>query len=198
MKKIVLVLVAMALMVGTTQANLLTNPGFEDGAFGSGTPDDWYTYYSATGAISLTWVNTTAHADNKCVRLQKISDGTTWYCGYWMQEVDVTALAEYSVSVWVKNETAGQSNKIYAGLIWDIGGSDYISAYVDTTDWAKYDFASMTAPAGAVSAAFYLCHSSSVPLGNTILLDDASLVPEPVTIGLLGLGMLMLRRRKKA
>jgi len=33
-------------------------------------------------------------------------------------------------------------------------------------------------------------------VGRTTLFDDVSVVPEPITIGLLGIGALFLRRRK--
>ena len=67
------------------------------------------------------------------------------------------------------------------------------------------DFGTYTAPVGTVAGVFYLTgedmnnlnHTSTTGAGG-VYYDDASMVPEPVTLSLFGLGMLMLRRRRKA
>lgn len=65
----------------------------------------------------------------------------------------------------------------------------------DPTDWTTRSFTSSAIPAGAnfVDVAFF----NGTATTGSITVDNISVVPEPMTMSLLGLGGLLLRRRKK-
>ena len=65
--KLFLMLLATVLVAGVTQANMLLNPSFEQGAFEVNlTPDHWVHYYT-TYSPAHTWINNSAeaHSGNK-------------------------------------------------------------------------------------------------------------------------------------
>ncbi len=227
MKKIVLMLAAMALVAGIAQAEMLTNPGFETGTYGpQNMPDSWYLSES-TWPAQMTWLSTAGRGGGKAILLNSFS-GTEWdsdlsatvsfssetgWLGQWTGPGTVTAGSEYAFSVWAKSPTLEETAYPYGYLSWfDVSSSGitnyWITAWTnDTTaspwsvtagdDWTFIDFGSFTAPAGATSVTFWLAGYYSNQASGGVLYDDASMIPEPVTMGLLGLGALMLRRRKK-
>ena len=222
MKKIVL-LVAMALMVGTTQANLLTNPGFEDGVFKANNPpdswiDSWTSYTS-----NMTWFKdkgqeANAHSGSRYIQMNNWWTGSaTHYDVYlWQNVTGLTAGADYSFSVWGKSVTSGTTALGGMYMVWYNTSSVMTSSaagYISSTrvdgsvgdTWTQMDFGSLTAPAGTVAGVFFLLGEDENNPNHTgttgavgIYYDDAVMIPEPATIGLLGLGALVLTRRRKA
>ena len=73
------------------------------------------------------------------------------------------------------------------------GRTDYYEYKDMTADWVLHSITA-TAPTGTVDVHMYLGIGTS-GIGRNTLFDNVSLVPEPMTIGLLGLGALFLRRR---
>jgi hypothetical protein len=107
---------------------------------------------------------------------------------------------EYTLSAWATTDSTGQRLSGY----FTVGGTDgwtgattlddeslSVTQSGDTT-WYQlsYSYTATATDAGqTIGIAF---------LGDTdVWLDDVTLVPEPMTIGLLGLGAVMLRRRKR-
>jgi hypothetical protein len=120
----------------------------------------------------------------------------------------VTPNTEYAFSVWAKSPVQGQVADAYGYVsFFNSTGSlisgGWLGTYSNAGDvWAEVDFGTWVAPDGAHTVAYMFAGGdwSGWDGNNTngVLLDDASvtLVPEPVTLSLLGLGALMLRRRK--
>jgi hypothetical protein len=117
----------------------------------------------------------------------------------------VTGGSNYTFSVWAKSPSASATVTPYGYVSWFDSASSTLDGYwvyPDNSsvgnDWTEISFGWATAPVGTTSATFYLAGYLNLEAGG-ILYDDASmsLIPEPVTMSLLGLGALMLRRRKK-
>ena len=196
MKIVLLMLVA---MFATAQANMLTNPGFEDGAYAlKGIPDGW-TAYSPTYTSAWNWHSTAGVGGGKCIELIYQSLTYAYYTGFMGQYVDVAPGDEVSFSVWAKSTTEGGTAMPYGYFTMYTSGWGYISygwlypvgASTVGDEWTEVSFGSLTAPEGTAFMGIFLWGNA-----DGILYDDASLIPEPVTLSLLGLGALMLRRRK--
>lgn len=216
MMKMKIAVLMLVMMVGIAQANLLPNPGFEDGVFSTdpGTlPDEWDSGVDKGGVVAdyVTWVNDApgAHSGSKYMQVT-----TTDRKEPWINPIDlmpVTGGIEYDFSVWAKSlvaatpptrtETliiwfkADQSTMLWTeSPKWQLSAADVQWP----TTWTKWDIGSFTAPA---EAAFvyqeFICWEGNES-GTGLCYDDASIVPEPMTLCLLGLGGLMLRRRRKA
>jgi hypothetical protein len=197
-KRVILAVIAvccMAVLTGTVHANIVANPGFEAG---SGSPDDWWTWN-----YSQTWTSADAHGGAMAERLAGFSG--TWSSTWWTswgevgQDVAVTAGETYTFDVWLKDEGTGVNpGELYFTARFRDGDGSWL-AYPDATfaaasTWTNVDLGQYTAPAGTIDVQFVLMGNP----GGSILVDDANmvLVPEPVTICLLGFGGLLLRRRR--
>ena len=198
MKIVLLMLVA---MFATAQAEMLTNPGFEDGTYGAkNVPYGWSMFYPSYTS-QFTWHSTGGVGGGKCLQLAYQGLPYTYYTGFAGQYVAVTPGETYTFSVWAKSPTQGVPANPYgyytwytSGWAWIAGGYGFLyptgaSTVGDT--WTQVNFGDLVAPEGAAYMGCFLYGNSA-----GCLYDNASLVPEPVTLGLLGLGALMLRRRK--
>jgi hypothetical protein len=218
MKKKIVVLMLMASLAMVAQAELLSNTGFEAGTYGAKlNPTNWAIggYYSSSIITSgqHNWNSVGGVGGGQCMLLKARSytTATTGTAGgvstvqvdvFLGQELtSLTEGAEYSFSAWTKQAgSEGSGATPYAYYTWwDAAHTGWGLGYgwltgditVDDT-WQEVDFGTLIAPAGAVDISIYLAGSST----KGILFDDASFVPEPVTLSLLGLGALMLRRKK--
>ena len=221
MKKIVIMLVAMALVAGTAQAQteILVNGDFEGGTYiADNVPDNWLAYYdtSPTASTKVNWKSFAGGpggAPNKWVEVTGWSSATSSW-GYVYQEVPAQKNWSYSLSFSTRliDGSAGG----WAGpslTFFDAAGAS-ISTPISTTftavgSWTWYDYGTVVAPHGTASVAVTLwsygtsdtdgdpCNGLT-PAVDVIAYDNVSLteIPEPITMGLLGLGALMLRRRK--
>ncbi len=187
-EKFLLMLLAIALVAGAAQANMLTNSSFEDGAFGYNvSPDDWTHYYTESIA-QHTWVSNTAeaHSGSKYMKMYNwFKSYLTWSTSAYLgQDVDVKEGKDYYFSVWAKNGAAGQVNEAAVEVEWRDSLDNWISsdsAYILFTDsdWTEVDFGAFTAPVGAATAILWLI----APVGNyinPIWYDDVSMLgPDP-------------------
>ncbi len=197
--KIVLMLVAVGLMAGIAQANMLPNPGFEAGNFAVNHMPDGWTHSSIAWTSAHTWMD---DGSNKYMQMLPWTSGAWDAYIYTVPDVSVTAGVEYSFSIWAKNPDSAVSNEINAWVGWTDSAGNYSEVKtgigtVTGTDWAQFDLGSVIAPVDTVAARAWFGVASANGT-RAVHLDDASMVPEPVTLSLLGLGVRMLRRRRKA
>ena len=129
--------------------------------------------------------------------------GQGGWAGCWDSGIVVAEGDVLQATVWVKDGSgAGGAGLAKVALEWydDSGNRDWdneVSTWFDLTgDWSQLTLTG-TAPAGVSTMTLGL-GIGNYSFGRQILFDDASLtiIPEPMTIGLLGLGALFLRRRK--
>jgi hypothetical protein len=215
MKTKFVVLLLVVLMAGITQANMLKNPGFEAGRYGAkNVPGNWV-IYSPTYTSGWSWLDGPGIADYqgaKCMQMMtNLATGAYYSTATVIQWVPVTPGWEYSFSAWAKSPSSTETAIPYGYYTWFdtastwVGSPSYGSMLPDISsvddNWTRIDFGSVVAPEGAAWGLFQLMGGSWNAAAGGILYDDAHLhgvIPEPVTLGLLGLGALMLRRRKKA
>ncbi len=200
-----ILLVAMlfaGLAVGVANANILANGGFEDAdgvthQLGSTWPDGW------TGWGPSGWHH------NDASRVQDTMAIKMWWNDIWQwQDFDATAGVEYTASIDVMNSTLETSS--WDGILklewsYDGGGSfpdQVIVARYDAQSDPVNEWVTITgsdvAPEGAVTGRYTISLDGWFEgVGGALNFDNATLVPEPVTLALLGLGGLFVARRRR-
>ena len=193
-----IVLVLGLMMPATVRANLLTNGSFEtatDDGYGNMVPDGWGLY--VTGGLD--WGNV-AHSQVIDVTAQ---DGAA----YWMlddhtaaeallgiQDVGAVADVAYTFDIWLRDPDGTGTAQI-GYEFWDATnttwwGVDFSAPLTLTTEWQNF---SHTVTKWADS---YMKVQIRVD-NNVIHADNASVIPEPTTMVLLGFGSLMMLRRRR-
>ena len=205
MKKVIVLILLLAVF-GTVRANLVSNPGFEDGTWtadDSSEPDSWWTY--GYYASSVTWKDNSANAHGGSKYMNLNGWFSASYTGGWVADAQVgqdfaaSAGVEYLFTAWVKENGVGNGGGEvgFEARFRDSGGGwiEWPSITVPTTnEWSEISFTA-TAPAGTSDVQILLRNYGTADGG--VLVDDASVVPEPISIALFGIGGLMLIRRKK-
>jgi len=188
MKKLVIAL-SVVLACSVSQAQLL-NGDFEAGV---GLNADNWTKYGAANREG--WAN---HGGGQGMALE-------WWAGAgggFYQDVAATAGATYTLSAWYLDDAAAVVTSLYTTKIeWYDSlatlisiSSQNVSPLVNNT-WQQLSLVD-TAPVGAVTARVVFDAAGMVG-GETLKIDDVALaVPEPSALTLLGLGGLLLRRKK--
>jgi hypothetical protein len=219
MKKL-LVLVAVLAFVGAVQAaNFdVANAGFENGVYtqtmgwgGDPTyqvPTGWATWTAGNkDSMSIVAGNGSANA----LRMDVLPGNTNGgYCQIWNLTASAIPLGTTSITLYMDiiDLTPGGAKLLdgvtpanFAGAKLD-GGLGAESKFIGVTgSWATYS-KTWTVPATTTSAvvAFAVSTDQVTPKGDTpcaYAFDNIRLVPEPMTMVLLGLGGLFLRRRSK-
>jgi len=190
-KLLLVLLVAVGLVAGTAQANMIVNPGFEDGAFQDDTPDGWEHFYTSSSPTH-TWVDSAAGAHSGS-RFMKMYNWTSGLYSAWLGQ-DVLGVKEdgdYTFSVWAKTTAAGLTKTAGIYVDW-FNTSSYLTNYaagwinyetvsvsVTGDTWTEVDFGALTAPEGAVAAVFWLVASTENDT-DAICYDDVSMLgPDP-------------------
>jgi hypothetical protein len=211
MKKLMMVLcVSLLVLCGTANANLLLNSGFEtNGGYGGATADNWTETLAGDATGVEGWAN---HDGNWGMAVYWWSNGGN---GGFYQNVAVTAGQQYEFSCWTLRDGNGQwvngewvPNTMAGTYTMKIDWLDGSGAILGTVSdditntmgvgaggWLLKAVAGI-APVGTVSANVGF---DAVGVNNAGKFDDASfdVIPEPITVTLLGLGSLFLARRRK-
>lgn len=220
MKKIIIMFMVL-LAVGSVQAQLLINGGFDDGPLGQtgmvgGVAVPGWTVWGYDSIANMGWIH-----DNP----DRVQSGQgvalAWDTTYFIQDFNFGTMVEgqeYTYSIDVKDTTGAAGypaddadgwNGFLKAEIWDYDG---VAWYIAEQSIVEYDFAtdpedqwitlstSLTAP--AATSEFQLGKFTfglrfvGPAFAGTLDFDNASVVPEPATMALLGLGGLLLRRKK--
>lgn len=221
MKKIILLLVMGIALAGTASAELMPDGGFEAGMW-SGSGGFIYMAYPSNyswGYASAYQGSVSPHAGAKfgafplpasgaayswsyaAIGWQSFAGGSGWSAA-WQQGLAVSAGDVVQASAYIKelNGVVGAAGILKIEWIDGTGNeiSEVIESFVATSSWALITGSSFTAPAGTASVTMVVGHETANGgiVGATIGFDNVSLTPEPVTIALLGLGGLLIRRRR--
>jgi len=184
--KTLLMLLAIASMAGVGQANMLLNPGFEEGTFATRKiPDGWFMSYSSYSS-AWSWLDDAygAHGGSKYLKMVSytVSASSAWM----FQTVEVTAGQEYAFGVWAKSPVEDELKEVRGYYEWtepnddpdnelgyrvisegDLGYWDWVE-----DDWEQAYFGWQVAPAGATHCMFSLV-GTTVNGDDGILFDDA-------------------------
>jgi hypothetical protein len=155
----IVVLMLVALLAGIAQANMLVNPGFEDGAFAAKVmPDGWsMSYLSYTSG--WTWFSDAgAHSGSKYLKLNAWVTGTDTDP---YQYIPATEDLVYAFSVWAK-AAPGKTADAAAIIYWYDTGDNQIGDTIHLThttvgdEWTYVEWTLLAAPAGTAEACFSL------------------------------------------
>jgi len=195
MKKvsIVLAVIYVGLLVAA-QANVIINSSFENGDGTLAGISDWSKWNDTSGELNTGWGQT--YDGDDMVRL--------WWDSGLYQNFSVTPGWDYDVSVQTRTESFDQLQGGVQGnvsLEWydsgsqKIGGNAYDYQFTSAQgDGAWVEAAgSATAPANAASGRLVVYVSNTGTGSGSAWFDSATVtaIPEPLSIGLLGLGLLM-------
>ena len=219
---IVVVLCLVGLLAGNVDANMILNGGFEDGDAGVPYGSYFGDTFPVTAPNSLDHWGTSGGAGRWYGSAGNHTPGghrciSTWdrYTYAYQENIAVQGGVEYTLSAWCKpaDWAAGVGGLIE--MIWFPAGVDatmanysqkisrqtavtYVPAPGDTGSWVFVED-TITAPANAAGAMVLVGNKDGAGWTSGIW-DDVSMVPEPVTIGLLASGVVfgVFRRRKIA
>lgn len=194
---------ALALSASTARANLLTDPGFESGAFGQPNP------IPLPGGVGGGWAafgasiaTPTAHSGTYSALIWD----NEWNPRGVYQMLNASPGVEYTLSAWYMTTTlpSPSATPVLIQLsFFDIAGAGLgaFGPWLPTPALNTWTSGSVTAtaPANTAYVGTYLMYMDNAVQGNTMYFDDVSLVPEPSSLALLGLGFLgtMIWRRRQ-
>lgn len=190
MKRCLLLVLAVGL-VASSQANLVSNGGFE-----SGDLTDWWTYpYDASQSVTVQSVTV---ADGSFSAEMVSGSDTDW------QELGTNAMACDSETTYTLNLDYNKIDWAGAGIYityWDSGWTVLDGDWFDITFTSEEGTGTWTPFSTDFTTVADTAHMEvKVSMGGwgTMYVDNVSVVPEPATLGLIGLGGLLLagRRRK--
>ena len=165
--------------VRAISANLLTNPGFENGSYSpSAAPTGWTRDAWQSGA-GFTWDNTQSYGGSKSVKVEAITANDA----RWIQTVSVTPNTQYVLSGYIKTvNVAHTSQSQDAGANLSIlGGYTSTPALFGTNGWKYVSVVFNSGSNTQVTVAARLGMYSGVTTG-TAWFDDLQLEPVCYTL----------------
>ena len=220
MKRLFVLLLLLA-MAGIASADIMPDGGFESGMWsGSGGwiymayPSSWTAGYATpyqgttapyAGSYSGVFVlpasgyaYTWSYAP---VGWQSFAGGSGWSAA-WQQGLAASEGDVLQASAYIKQLSGPAGGAGIMKLEWidDTGGeiSEVIESFVATGSWTQITGSLFTAPAGTASVTMVVGNETwnGGIVGTAIAFDNVTVIPEPMSIALLSLGGLFLRRRK--
>jgi hypothetical protein len=196
---------ALFLTASVSYANLLDNSGFEDPLTSDGPPfdDNWEAFTGGAGAISI---NSTTNPLSGTQHLQlQISGTANNFAGVFQDVPGLSAGEELTWSGWSLDAgTDAGGTEIRIEWRDSVGNAEisrtanYVPVLTDVyTQWSLTD----TVPAGAdLARVVYAIQSFGAGPNQNIYVDDVSVtvIPEPASLALLGLGGLVMFLRRRA
>jgi len=197
-----IVLVLGLMMPATVRAELLTNPGFEDGVE---TP--WYNYTETGGTSAVQTPD--AHSGDYWWQL---TSGTAFISG--LQDIGNPSVP-VTLSAYLRNSGESAVDVEFGfdyspdpmAAPWWYGQSIRAITVPADNAWYQYSFEEFDTEApGYVATSITVRPTESyimkakialVTASSNLGIDDASAIPEPATIALLGLGTLTVLRRRR-
>ncbi|MEM7577198.1 MAG: PEP-CTERM sorting domain-containing protein [Planctomycetota bacterium] len=206
--------VAAASWTATASANLLTNPGFESPVeFDFSNTDNWNGFFGGPADAQLLANNDTgapAFNGNAALEIQlngtQAGNGTNAFVGHVQNVSGLTGETDYTLSTWARNLGSSLTGNVEFRIEFqDASGTEISRDQANLedvlTDTYQLFSRTVTTPAGTTQASVVFAVASfnqDVPHSNAVAFDDVSLVPEPATAALLGLGGLAMLRRRDA
>lgn len=192
MRRLVIIALLAAPLAGF--ANLLTNPGFENGDLSG-----WSIWDG--GWRATTWGDDIHSGSWACVDDVTSADGD-WRGLY--QQVAVTEGVSYDFTGWMRAASVTAGNESWLEIQWFNASGGQISQWQAThltadAGYAQFGSNNIVAPIGAVTANVRaIVHRGTVPSDTDyFIFDDLAFdqtVPEPSMLGLIGLGVVLLSR----
>lgn len=186
------IFVATLVVAASANANLITNGNFE--ASGSAIPSWTSTGNVATGGVPYFGAGSTAKDSTKLVAF---NGGDSTPNGTLSQTFATMAGVNYSVD-FDYGVTTGGSQSILAEILGNNGTTILTSFVASSTSTALNHFTFSFAADGSASTLRFIDNLNNPTTSQDGVLDNVSVVPEPGSIALLGLGLLgfaVTRRR---
>ena len=207
-KRCIVVFITTALLVIPVGANLIINGDFEQGNTGFSTA---YTYNASSTYPFRYCIKTNPHAwdggyasfgdhttGSGNMMLIDASGNAAGGAGQicWSQTVAVLANMDYTFSAWIAQIYL---NGLASNIEFSINGVSVGTFLVPTTtpEWQQFTTTWNAGSAATAVIAIRETTGNNTSPGNDFALDDISLIPEPATMLLLGLGAIALLRKRK-
>jgi len=190
------------IMTAGLSANLVYNGDFENGILGIVTdytyivppntvhPQQTYTVYTSPRLVHSSWANygdhTSGTGNMMIVNAAIVADQAVWG-----QTVTVTPNTDYIFTYWLSSSYPTN----LAQLQCSFNGSAVGTATAPSTTGVWQEVTYNWNSGASSSATIRLVDLTRAYSGDDFAIDDISLIPEPATVLLLGLGGLFLRRR---
>lgn len=208
MQRIITMTVAIALFAAApTWANLVTNPGFESGG---SSPDDWGVNANASGYITGGTPDVDVHTGSRAIYLE---NPTTAASDRWFKTnsglIPASQGQTYDFSFWVKTENLDADDRVILRIAEQDDANNGQGAHTEAwvlgdTDWTELT-TSFTI-GGAATTQFRLLlvfgHGANETTNASAraTFDDVTatqFIPEPASLGLLGVAMLGVVGRRR-
>lgn len=113
------------------------------------------------------------------------------------QAFDTVVGKSYQISFWANNAAFDSSTHQLIVAVDNTGGDGITATPTVSNEWQQFGF-NFTASSSTTTVSFESALTSGDGASSDILLDNVTVIPEPASIALLGVGGLVLLRRRTA